>query len=246
MILTPVKILSIKKLPNKQKVYDLSVYDNHNFFIGNTETLTSNCDGLSNDAQRALRNVMEEYAHNTRFILTANYKHKIIPALQSRCQTLDFDQSVNDVIKLCVKILKNEKISIPKESVQQFIEFIRTNLPDIRKIINNLQKFSIDGILQIRDNTITSEFIEKIFNNLDNDICSARQYVIENESIFQNDYHNLMKELLQFIYKKEFSDTLKKRECILIITEYMYRHSFVIDSEINFFACMINLQKVLG
>ena len=49
------------------------------------------CDGLSLDAQKALRNSMEEYHDIARFVLTANYQHKIIPALQSRCHVFLFN-----------------------------------------------------------------------------------------------------------------------------------------------------------
>ena len=63
------------------------------------------CDGLSIDAQKALRNSIEEYHELTRFILTANYKHKIIPALQSRCQALDIKPVVELAVKRCYNIL---------------------------------------------------------------------------------------------------------------------------------------------
>ena len=64
------------------------------------------CDGLSIDAQKALRNSIEEYHDLTRFILTANYKHKIIPALQSRCQIIDITYEKNDYIAKLISIVK--------------------------------------------------------------------------------------------------------------------------------------------
>ena len=57
------------------------------------------CDGLTQDGQRALRNVMEQYSAITRFILTANYKHRIIPALQSRCHTFDINHDRQQILE---------------------------------------------------------------------------------------------------------------------------------------------------
>ena len=70
------------------------------------------CDGLTSQAQAALRNTMESFAKYTRFILTANYKHKIIPALQSRCQFLDIKPTLEDGVKRIYSILKQEGIEI--------------------------------------------------------------------------------------------------------------------------------------
>ena len=70
------------------------------------------CDGLSQDAQRALRNTMEEYAEITRFVLTANYSHRIIPALQSRCQSLDLTPPLELCVDRVIHILKSENICL--------------------------------------------------------------------------------------------------------------------------------------
>ena len=78
------KVKNIKKLNEKQNVYDLTVQENHNFFIGKNQILTHNCDYMSTNAQAALRNLMETYSQHTRFILTCNYVEKIIEPLISR------------------------------------------------------------------------------------------------------------------------------------------------------------------
>jgi hypothetical protein len=75
------------------------------------------------------------------------------------------------------------------------------------------------------------------------EVFDIRKFIISHEQVFQSDYHNLMKCLLNYLYDKQI-DSLKKKEAILIITEYMYRHTFVMDIEINFFACLINLSKL--
>lgn len=205
------------------------------------------CDALSESAARALRNIMEEYSNTTRFILTANYKHKIIPAIQSRCQTLEFNQSLTEVIQHCASILQKEKIKITTgEQITKLKNLIKNNFPDIRKTLNELQKYSLNGILDIKNYSLPTEFVSDIFEKIKTeDVSDVRKHVIASEAIFQSDYHNLLKCLLNYIYDSDL-DSLKKKECILIITEHMYRHTFVIDIEINSFACFITLSKILN
>jgi DNA polymerase III delta prime subunit len=187
---------------------------------------------------------MEEYAHNTRFILTANYKHKIISPIQSRCQTVNFEHNINDVAKHCAKILTKENITIPKDQFSLFQTLIRNNFPDFRKILNELQKYSISGTLNIRDTSLPDEFIDELFDKIkNNDDLDFREYVIKNENVFQADYHNLLKNLLNLIYTKNI-DSFKKKEAIMTIGHHMDRHSFVMDVEINAFVCMVTLSKI--
>ena len=203
-------------------------------------------DGLSAEASRALRNVMEEYSSNTRFVLTANYKHKIITPIQSRCITLSFDHNLKEMVKHCFAILKKEGISISDDQKKPFVDLVKSNFPDFRKTINELQKCSSSGVLKIKSNNSADSFCSEIFDLFKGkDPVKIREFVISNETRFQCDYHNLMKSLLNHIYNKDM-DTIKKRESILIITEYLYRHSFVIDVEINTFACFIRLSDILS
>lgn len=202
-------------------------------------------DSFSVESMRCLRNTLEEYASNTRFILTANYKHKIIPAIQSRCQSLDFTHSIKDVAKRCLYILKQENIKIDNDQIPKFQDLIKSNFPDIRQTINSLQKYSISGSLVIKEEADLDVFTEEVFLRLrKEDPFEVRDFIIKNESIFQSDYHNLLKNLLNLIYSKDV-ESLKKKELILIISEHMYRHTFVMDIEINAFACIINLSKLL-
>jgi len=202
-------------------------------------------DSLSGDGARALRNVMEEYSSNTRFILTANYKHRIIDAIRSRCVLLNFDHNLSDIAKHCAKILLKERITIPPDQTEAYKSLIKNNFPDFRKIINDLQKYSTSGKLNIKNSIVSDAFIEELYDLLmKNDIILLREYVIKNENAFQADFHALMKAVLNFIYNKNI-DSLKKKECILIIAHHLDRHSQVIDTEINCFACMVGLSKII-
>ena len=201
-------------------------------------------DNFSGDGMRALRNVMEEYAGNTRFILTANYKHKIIDPIRSRCVSIDFNHDIHDVIKHCFSILSKEGVKVSAEQKVLFAQLVKRNFPDFRKIINELQRYSITGELCIKNTAVSDKFIDTVFSLLKVDVMKARKFVIENDTEFQADYHELMKAILEYTYLLSI-DLVKKRELIIIITEYMYRHSFVADTEINCFGCLLSMSKVI-
>jgi len=201
-------------------------------------------DGLTAQAQAALRNTMETFAKYCRFILTANYKHKIIPALQSRCQALDIKPVVELAVKRCYHILKNENVKVSDEQKIKFIQLVKRHFPDLRKAINELQKNVIDSELCIANINSDSELLETIYKKIvSKNSLEARRYLIENEDRFQGDYDTLLSNYLNFIYTANIVD-LKKKEMIAIIADHLYKSAFVVDKEINAFACLVNLESV--
>ena len=203
-------------------------------------------DGLTTQAQSALRNTMETYAKYCRFILTANYKHKIIPALQSRCQALDIKPVVELAVKRCYNILKDEKITVPEEQKKKFVQLVKRHFPDLRKTINELQKNIIDSELCIVSVTGDNELLEAVYKKIaSKNSLEARRYLIENEDRFQGDYDTLLGNYLNFIYTANIED-LKKKEMIAIIADHLYKSAFVVDKEINAFACLVNLENALS
>ena len=199
-------------------------------------------DGLSIDAQRALRNTIEEFAKITRFILTANYNYRVIPSLQSRCQSFDLTPPMDGVVKRCVQVLKAEKIVIKEEEKPKLLDFIKSNYPDLRKCLNELQKYSSSGTLQLAD-TKNNEVLQLIFNEIKKkNITALRKALIENEAQFNNDYVTLMRNLFNYIDDVETNVDLK-RYYLLTLSEYIYRSSFVIDQEINCYSCLISLSE---
>ena len=202
-------------------------------------------DGLTVQAQGALRNTMETYAKYCRFILTANYKHKIIPAVQSRCQSLDIKPVVELAVKRCYNILKNENIKVPEEQKKKFVHLVKRHFPDLRKTINEIQKNVIDSELCIISVTGDNELLEAIYKKIaSKNSLEARRYLIENEDRFQGDYDTLLGNYLNFIYTANIED-LKKKEMIAIIADHLYKSAFVVDKEINAFACLVNLENAL-
>jgi len=197
------------------------------------------CDGLSVDAQKALRNSIEEYHDLTRFVLTANYKHKIIPALQSRCQTIDINYDKSAYIAKLISIVKKEDMSIKKED---FMDIVDSCYPDFRKGINNIQKYHLSDGNQQRDFD-AHNFFEEIISELlpKKQYMKIRKYIIENEAIFNNDYDMLFKKLFDYLYDSSINED-KKRDCLITVSRYFYQNSQCIDQEINFYSCMLELR----
>lgn len=202
------------------------------------------CDGLTGQAQAALRNTMESFAKYTRFILTANYKHKIIPALQSRCQFLDIKPTIEDGVKRCYAILQKEGIEISDDQKRKFVELVKSNFPDLRKCINEIQKNCIGGALSITNISVDTGLLKTIFSAIEQkDTISLRKTLIESEDRFYGDYDNLMRDYLNYLYEQPLDD-IKKKEMIAIIADHLYKSAFVLDKEINAFACWVNLERI--
>ena len=200
-------------------------------------------DGLTPQAQAALRNTMETFAKYCRFILTANYKHKIIPALQSRCQALDIKPVVELAVKRCYYILKNENVKVSDEQKIKFIQLVKRHFPDLRKAINELQKNVIDSELCIASITSDNELLETVYKKIvSQKSLEARKYLIENEDRFQGDYDTLLANFLNYIYNTNLQD-VQKKPFIANIADHLYKSAFVVDKEINAFACLVNLEK---
>ena len=220
-------------------------------FDGNIKiVILDECDGITIDGQRALRNTMEEYSAYTRFILTANYKHKIIPPIQSRAQCFDLNPVISDVVTRIGYILKCENIDIPNTEKLNLVKVIKENFPDIRKTINVIQKYCITGVLAIKENADRNGITNKIHKFIkENKLIEMRKYLIENELEFQGDYNSLLKSYLNFLYEADIVSDIKenkKREAILNIAEYLYRDAMVLDKEINAFACFLTVSKIIS
>jgi len=201
-------------------------------------------DGLTPQAQAALRNTMETYAKYCRFVLTANYKHKIIPALQSRCQSLDIKPVVDQAAKRCFNILRLENVKVSEEQKKKFVILVKKHFPDLRKTINEIQKSIVDGELCIDSNASDNELLAKVMQGVRTNSLGLRKYLIENEDRFQGDYDTLLANFLDFLYEQDLPD-MKKKEMIVIIADHLYKSAFVVDKEINAFACLVSLEKAI-
>ena len=192
--------------------------------------------------QPALRNFIETFYKNCRFIFTCNFKNKIIPALHSRCTVIDFrisnGQKVTTAIALLgrlMDLLKEEGISADKKVVA---ELIQRHYPDFRRTINELQRYSVRGkidsgilvsISEINNKELVRLLKEKRFGDM-------RKWVIQNldkdpSSLFSNIYDVLYKHL----------DSKSIPQAVLVIADYQYKSAFVADQEINLVACLTEI-----
>lgn len=198
-------------------------------------------DGVTGEGQKALRNVMEEYSKLTRFILTANYKHKIIPALQSRCQTYNLTHDLKNVISRIVHILEAEKIQF---EVDDIVKIVKESFPDIRKIINNIQKLTVNSQVKTNDNTSVAKLIEDMYKLIINGhALKCRKLAIKNEHVFNNDYNMLLKEMFNYIDQLTSIEEEKKKSQLLVCYDFMYKSAFACDAEINTYSCFLTLSQ---
>ena len=199
-------------------------------------------DGLTLDAQRALRNTMEEYSEFVRFILTANYKHRVIQALQSRCQSLDLIPPQEGFTERCNHILESESVKLP-EDVTKLDKLCKTLYPDLRKVINELQKCTVNDELIIDKIDINRKFVENLYKLVQQGlVLKLRKTVIENESRFGGDYTELLRSLFNYIHDVDVKESIKAQQ-LLVAAEHLYRMAFVVDPEINFFSCLVALSR---
>lgn len=201
--------------------------------------LFDEADGLTRDSQKALKNTIEQYQNNCRFIFTANQLELIDNAIYSRCVHFKFDSiPVEEVIKYCSFILKEENIKYKEKDLNKIVKLF---YPDIRSVLNNLQICSSKNKLTIEqiiiDTPIKIKQLEKLLFN--GEIGKIRD-------IWKNttDFSWLWKVLIDKVIPK-IKDSKKVAESAVSVAEYMYRETTVVDKEINATACLIDICLIL-
>ena len=189
-------------------------------------------DYITPQTQATLRNTMESFSGNTRFILTCNYLERIISPLQSRCQTLEIKPpSKQDVAWRCVDICKEEKIDIDNIALKTIVN---AYYPDIRKIINTIQGSIVNHVVKLDESSLKDDLNEQIIQALSNKtkLSDIRQILADSGS---REFDNLFKALYDNLDKF----TIKTGQAILIIAKYQYEYTFVLEKEICV-AAMLN------
>jgi DNA polymerase III delta prime subunit len=197
-------------------------------------------DFITPQAQAALRNLMEVFSKNTRFILTCNYVERIIDPLISRSQVFKLTPpSKKEVAVHVMKILDTENVSYEKGTLAALVT---SYYPDIRRILNNSQLQVIDGKLQINvDEIIAGDYklqvLDMLASNLPlkDKVNGVRQIVADSNV---KDFTELYRVLFDKV--QDYAPT-KVPQSILAIAEGQYRDSFVVDKEINFVATLYNI-----
>ncbi len=200
------------------------------------------CDGLSHQAQGALRGIMEDYSSYVRFIGTCNYINKIIPALRSRFQEFFFKAPhIEDTKVLAGSILVNEGIDFEMETLEKYVAVC---YPDIRKLINNLNQNCVAGKLVFESAVATGDYKFKLLDLLESgNLRETRKFVCDNvsrdefEDVYRFFYEN-MRKIAKFKNEElhEFG--------IVLTANYLDKHSRSADPEITFAAYCIELNNL--
>jgi DNA polymerase III delta prime subunit len=187
-----------------------------------------------NSTQPSLRNFIEEYSSNCGFILTCNYKNRIISPLHSRCSVIEFGSSKKEkptlaakFMKRIVKILDEEKVTYEKEVIA---ELINKYFPDWRRVLNELQRHSATGhVGQSVLGNLSSDNYKILLEALKSkNYNAARKWVAENPDLDSTTLFRHMYDNISEIVKPQFVPHL-----IVHLAEYQYKAAFVANPEIN-------------
>jgi len=192
--------------------------------------------------QPALRGFMEEFHKNCGFILTCNYKNRIIKPLHSRCSTIDFSipnsekpTLAKQFMERIISILDENKVEYEKRVIA---EVINNHFPDWRRVLNELQRYSVSGkidagilvnISETNVKNLMGEMKKKEFTNV-------RKWVVDN---LDNDPTRLFRQLYDNLYN--YVDASSIPHVVVILGEYQYKSAFVADQEINLMACLTEI-----
>ena len=225
------------KIKNFASTVSLTEESNHKVVIVD-EADYMNADSV----QPALRNFIETFYNNCRFIFTCNYKNKILPALHSRCTVVDFRitngqkvKTATALLKRLGKILKDEEIEFDKKVLA---ELIQKYYPVFRRTINELQRYSVRGkidsgilfnLSEANHKELITVLKEKRFNDM-------RKWVVQN---LDKEPSSLFTGIYNVLY--QYLNPQSIPQAVLIIAGYQYKAAFVADQEINTVACLTEI-----
>jgi replication factor C small subunit len=193
-------------------------------------------DFLTQPAQAALRNLIEEYSINTRFILTCNYIERLIEPLQSRCELhILKPPSKGDVARhICTNILDVEGV---KYEMKDIAQIVNNFYPDVRSIIKTLQQNVRDNnlVVTVLNDNWTKQLIQ-ILKKRDKDAWYQVRQLVADEQVddFQVAYRYMFEQLSEFSYGHD-------AELSIILDDFIWRSGVVPDKEINFAAAIAKI-----
>tara|TARA_R110000850_G_scaffold272965_1_gene408644 strand:- start:37 stop:975 length:939 start_codon:yes stop_codon:yes gene_type:complete len=194
--------------------------------------------------QPALRGFVEEFHKNCRFILTCNFKNRIIEPLHSRFSNIEFKVNPKDKPKLASRLFERAIYILKEQNVSYedkvLVELITKHFPDFRKLINELQRYSVSGsidagiLVNVSDEnlkTLVTHLKGKAFSDM-------RKWVVNN---LDNDPVKIFRKIYDTLYTNLEPSTIP--HAVLIIADYQYKSAFVADQEINLVACLTELMS---
>jgi DNA polymerase III delta prime subunit len=212
---------------------------------GQKIVILDEADHLSHVTQPALRNFMEEFSKNCRFILTCNYKKRIIDPLISRLTVFEFSIPSTQKAKIAANMMKRVSFILETEGVEYdkkvLAEVIMKFFPDFRKTISELQRYVIAngkvdiGMLSSIQDLSIKELIASLKSK---DFGGMRKWVNEN---LDSDPSSIVRQIFDAL--EDHLETTSIPTCIVILAEYSYKAAFVVDQEINLTAMFIHIMS---
>tara|TARA_B100000953_G_scaffold265525_1_gene233205 strand:- start:282 stop:1211 length:930 start_codon:yes stop_codon:yes gene_type:complete len=192
--------------------------------------------------QPALRGFIEEYSTNCRFILTCNFKNRIIGPLHSRCSIYEFN--IGNKSKMAGHFMQRLQFILDSENItyenQVLAELIMKYIPDWRRVINECQRYGMSGTIDTGILvTLSESSIKGLMSDLkDKNFKGMRKWVtdnmdVESAKIFRMVYDNMI----------SYVEASSVPQLVLILADYSYKDSFVADHELNVVACMTEIMS---
>jgi DNA polymerase III delta prime subunit len=197
-----------------------------------------------NSTQPALRAFIEEFSNNCRFIFTCNYKNRIIEPLHSRCSVIDFKIENNEkaeiagaFFKRTMGILKAESIEADQKVVA---ELVTKHFPDWRRVLNELQRYSVSGKIDagILVNMTEDSFKDLLKNMKDKNFTEVRKWVAKNGD---SETINIFRQLYDTASVNLEPASIP--QLVLILADYQYKAAFVADHELNLMAALTEVMS---
>lgn len=215
------------------------------FAGGRKYVILDEADNLTHVIQPALRNFMEEYSKNCGFILTCNYKNRIIPALHSRCSVVDFTISKKEASAIAGQFFKRTCEILGLEGIkydrQVVAKLIQKYYPDWRRTLNELQRYSSTGNIDsgiLVGNTASISSLLTLMK--DKNFTEARHWVKEN---IDSDPAALLRAFYDASVEHFNINSIPL--LVILVAKYQYQSTFSADPEVNVMAfiaeCMVNL-----
>jgi len=193
-----------------------------------------------NSTQPALRAFIEEFANNCRFIFTCNFKNRIIAPLHSRTAVIEFKLTKADRPKMAGRFMKRLSDILATENVsfdeKVVAEVLKKHFPDYRRVLNELQRYSVSGTIDegILVNIQEVNMKELVASLKSKDFKKMRNWVVDN---IDNDPNLIFRK----IYDTIVDDVKYPSQLVLLLADYQYKAAFAANPEINLVACLAEI-----
>lgn len=209
---------------------------------GRKVVILDEADYLSHVTQPALRRFIEEFSKNCRFIFTCNFANRIISPLHSRCSIVEFTIPKKEIQQLAADFMDRVQKILEKEGVEYdpkvVAELITKYIPDWRRVLNELQRYSASGTIDVGILTSVADVeIDRVIEMIKSKhFTNMSKWVVDNMD-------NEPNVLLRNVYDR-LVDALTPSgiaQAVVIVADYQYKSAFVVDQEVNIVACLTEI-----